>query len=124
MRFHKKIIDGATHFSDFQTVISALSMLIDLAYVRNDLLLTLSMITFSLLMIKLHTCLLKFLRLFISLIWIMSLKGGIFFFFFIYFFFIFFADSPFKVSLKNIKFNMLQKEFVLMQNKKWREHTP
>ena len=47
MRFQKEIIDGATLFSDFQTIISALSMLIDLAYVRDDLLLTLSMITFS-----------------------------------------------------------------------------
>ena len=44
MRFQKEIIDGATLFSNFQTIISALSMLIDL---RDNLLLTLSMITFS-----------------------------------------------------------------------------
>ena len=47
MRFHKKIIDGATLFSDFQTIISVLSPLTDLAYARDDLLLTPSMITSS-----------------------------------------------------------------------------
>ena len=40
MRFHKKIIDGATLFSDFQTIISVLSLLIDLAYARDELFLT------------------------------------------------------------------------------------
>ena len=47
MRFHKKIIDGATLFSDFQTIIAVLSLLIDLAYARDDLLLTPPMITLS-----------------------------------------------------------------------------
>ena len=36
MRFHKKIIDGATLFSNFQTIISVLSLLTDLAYARDD----------------------------------------------------------------------------------------
>ena len=47
MRFHKKIIDGATLFSDFQTIISVLSLLIDKTYARDDLLLTPPMITSS-----------------------------------------------------------------------------
>ena len=47
MRFHKKIIDDATLFSAFQTIISVLLLLIDLAYARDDFLLTLPMITSS-----------------------------------------------------------------------------
>ena len=47
MRFHKKIIDGATLFSNFQTIIYVLSLLTDLAYARDDLLLMSPMITSS-----------------------------------------------------------------------------
>ena len=47
MRFHKKIIDGAALFSYFQTIIYVLSLLNDLAYARDDLLLTPLMIISS-----------------------------------------------------------------------------
>ena len=79
MRFHKKIIDGATLFSNFQTIIYVLSLHTDLAYARDDLLLTPVMITSSTKLDlpfadQLSHLLTETLALFISLIWIMLQK--------------------------------------------------
>ena len=47
----------------------------------------------------------------------------IFLFFYFFFIFFIFTDSPFKVSLKNLKFKMLLR-VCPNAKQKWREHTP